>query len=149
MGKSGKINRVDPSDLTWVQKLPDCAEMFQQGSKSKRKAFVKPVSSSQPAGTEKSQLAKESCQPAPKLSEIIFEIRDKIIKQQEEAKAKTYALEKQEWDEEDEAILKQAGIIEESVVQVDFSDLLMQEPNVLENPSDEESLQGRVQKYKQ
>ena len=25
----------------------------------------------------------------------------------------------------------------------------MQEPNVLENPSDEESLQGRVQKYKQ
>ena len=30
MGKSGKINRAEPSDLTWVQKLPDCAEIFQQ-----------------------------------------------------------------------------------------------------------------------
>ena len=58
-------------------------------------------------------------------------------------------MEKQEWDEEDEAILKQAGIIEEAVVQVDYSDILMQEPNVLENPSEEEILQGRIQIYKQ
>ena len=125
------------------------AESFQQDSKSKKKTSVKPFSSSKPAGTEKSQLANEVCQPAPKLSEIIVEIRDKIIKQQEEEKANAWDFEKQGWDEEDEAILKQAGIIEEAVVQVDYSDLLMQEPNVLENPSDEESLQGRIQKYKQ
>ena len=30
MGKSGKVNRAEPTDLTWVQKLPDCAELFQQ-----------------------------------------------------------------------------------------------------------------------
>ena len=30
MGKSGKINRAEPSDLTWVKKLPDCADMFEQ-----------------------------------------------------------------------------------------------------------------------
>ena len=125
------------------------AESFQQDSKSKKKTSVKPFSSSKPAGTEKSQLANEVCQPAPKLSEIIVEIRDKIIKQQEEEKANAWDFEKQGWDEEDEAILKQAGIIEEAVVQVDYSDLLMQEPNVLENPSEEESLQGRIQIYKQ
>ena len=72
---------------------------------------------------KKSQLANEVCQPAPKLSEIIVEIRDKIIKQQEEEKANAWDFEKQGWDEEDEAILKQAGIIEEAVVQVDYSDI--------------------------
>ena len=30
MGKSGKINRAEPSDSTWVKKLPDCADMFEQ-----------------------------------------------------------------------------------------------------------------------
>ena len=29
-GKSGKINRAEPTDLTWIEKLPDCAELFQQ-----------------------------------------------------------------------------------------------------------------------
>ena len=69
------------------------------------------------------------------------------MKQQEEEKAKSCPLENQEWEEEDEAILKQAGIIEECIVHVDFSDLLMRDENVLENPSfDDESLQERVQK---
>ena len=26
-GKSGKVNRADPTDLTWIQKLPDCAKL--------------------------------------------------------------------------------------------------------------------------
>ena len=30
MGKSGKVNRAEPTDLTCIQKLPDCAELFQQ-----------------------------------------------------------------------------------------------------------------------
>jgi len=97
-----------------------------------------------------SQSAKETSHPASKLSKIIFEIKDKLLKQQEEEKAKACPLENQEWEEEDEAILRQAGIIEESIIPVDFSDFLMQDANVLENPSfDDESLQERVQKYKQ
>ena len=79
-------------------------------------------SSPRPAVLEKlSQSAKETSQPVSKLSEIIVEIKDRLIKQQEEEKAKACTLENQEWDEEDEAILRQAGIIEESIVSVDFS----------------------------
>ena len=29
-GKSGKVNRAEPTDLTWIEKLPNCAELFQQ-----------------------------------------------------------------------------------------------------------------------
>ena len=29
-GKSGKVNRAEPTDLTWIEQLPDCAELFQQ-----------------------------------------------------------------------------------------------------------------------
>ena len=29
-GKSGKVNRAEPTDLTWIEKLPDCVELFQQ-----------------------------------------------------------------------------------------------------------------------
>ena len=29
-GKIGKINRAEPTDLTQIEKLPDCAELFQQ-----------------------------------------------------------------------------------------------------------------------
>ena len=29
-GKSGKVNRSEPTDLTWIEKLPDYAELFQQ-----------------------------------------------------------------------------------------------------------------------
>ena len=125
------------------------AESFQQVSKSKKKTSVEPFSSSKPAGTEKAQLVNEACQPVLSLSEIIAEIRDKTIRQKEEEKANVLDFAKQGWDEEDEAILKQAGIIEEAVVQVDYSDILMQEPNVLDSPSEEESLQGRIQIYKQ
>ena len=118
--------------------------------KNKGKSVVRP-SSPQPAMLKRlSQSAKETSQPTSKLSEIIFEIKDKLLKQQEEEKAKACPLENQEWEEEDEAILKQAGIIEESIIHVDFSDFLMQDANVLENPSfDDGSLQERVQKYKQ
>ena len=91
-----------------------------------------------------------SSKPASKLSAIILEIKDKLLKQQQEEKEKACPLENQEWDEEDEAILRKAGIIEESILHVDFSYFLMQDANVLENPSfDDESLQERVQKYKQ
>ena len=29
MGKSGKINRAEPTDLSWIDQFPDCVELFQ------------------------------------------------------------------------------------------------------------------------
>ena len=83
------------------------------------------------------------------MSEIIVEIKDRLIKQQEEEKAKACTLENEELDEEDISILKQAGIIEESIVHVDFSDLLMQDDNISEIPNfDEENVQESIQRYR-
>ena len=28
-GKSGKVNRDEPTDITWIEKLPGCVELFQ------------------------------------------------------------------------------------------------------------------------
>ena len=104
-------------------------------SKNKRKSVVKP-SSPQPAELKRlSQYAKETSQPASKLSAIIFEIKDKLLKQQQEEKAKRCPVENQEWEEEDEAILRQAGIIKEPSIPTEFSDFLMQDANILEIPS--------------
>ena len=83
------------------------------------------------------------------MSEIIAEIKDRLIKQQEEKKAKACTLENEELDDEDISILKQAGIIEESIVHVDFSDLLMQDDNISEIPNfDEEDVQESIQRYR-
>ena len=30
MGKSGKVNRTEPTDVGWIEKLPRCVELFQQ-----------------------------------------------------------------------------------------------------------------------
>ena len=30
MGKSGKVNRVEPTNTSWMEKLPGCVELFQQ-----------------------------------------------------------------------------------------------------------------------
>ena len=30
MGKSGKVNRAEPTDIGWIDKLPECVELFQQ-----------------------------------------------------------------------------------------------------------------------
>ena len=92
----------------------------------------------------------DSSKPASKLSTIIFEIKDKLLKQQQEEKAKRCPVENQEWEEEDEAILRQEGILKEPSIPTEFSDFLMQGANILEIPSfDEENLQESVQKYKQ
>ena len=29
MGKSGKTNRAEPTDLSWIDQFPGCAELFQ------------------------------------------------------------------------------------------------------------------------
>ena len=97
-----------------------------------------------------SQFEKGTSHPASKLSAIIFEIKDKLLKQQQEEKAKRCPVENQEWEEEDEAILRQEGILKEPSIPTDFSDFLMQDANILEIPSfDEQNLQESVQKYKQ
>ena len=126
------------------------AEVGQIDIKNKGKSVVRP-SSPQPAELKRlSQSAKETSQPASKLSEIIFEIKDKLLKQQQEEKAKICPVENYEWEEEDEAILRQAGILKEPSIPTDFLDFLMQDVNILEIPSfDEENLQESVKKYKQ
>ena len=79
----------------------------------------------------------------------MLEIRNKLSKQQQDEEARICPLEDHEWDEEDQAILKQAGILEESIVHVDFSDLLMQDENISEIPNfDEEEVQESIQKYR-
>ena len=30
MGKSGKVNRAEPTDVSWIEKFPGCVELFQQ-----------------------------------------------------------------------------------------------------------------------
>ena len=30
MGKSGKINRAEPTNVEWIENLPECVELFQQ-----------------------------------------------------------------------------------------------------------------------
>ena len=30
MKKSGKTNRVEPSDMTWAKTFPECAKLFQE-----------------------------------------------------------------------------------------------------------------------
>ena len=30
MGKSGKVNRAEPTDISWIEKFPGCVELFQQ-----------------------------------------------------------------------------------------------------------------------
>ena len=30
MGKGGKTNRVEPTDISWTSSFPDCATMFQR-----------------------------------------------------------------------------------------------------------------------
>ena len=30
MGKSGKINRAEPTDVGWIENIPGCVELFQQ-----------------------------------------------------------------------------------------------------------------------
>ena len=30
MGKSGKVNRDEPTDIGWIEELPRCVELFQE-----------------------------------------------------------------------------------------------------------------------
>ena len=84
------------------------------------------------------------------MSAIIVEIKNKLLRQQEEEKAKICPVENQEWEEEDELILREAGIIKEPSIPTDFSDFLIKDANIPEIPSfDKENLQESIQQYKQ
>ena len=59
-------------------------------------------------------------------------------------------VENQEWEEEDELILREARILKEPSIATDFSDLLIKDANIPEIPSfDKENLQESSQQYKQ
>ena len=110
-------------------------EIGKMDSKSKGKSVAKP-SSSQPAKVKGlSQSAKELRQPKSELSTIILEIKNKLLRQQQEEKAKICPVENQEWEEEDELILREAGIIKEPSIPTDFSDFLIKDANIPDIPS--------------
>ena len=126
------------------------AEIGKKDNKSKGKSAARPSSSSQPAKVKGSKSVKELRQPKSELSAIILEIKNKLLKQQQEEKAKICPVENQEWEEEDELILREAGILKEPSIPTDFSDLLIKDAKILEIPSfDKENLQESIQQYKQ
>ena len=99
-------------------------------SKNKGKSVAKP-SSSQPAKVKGlSQSVKELRHPKSELSTIILEIKNKLLKQQQEEKAKVCPVENQEWEEEDELILREAGILKDPSVPADFTDLLNKDADI-------------------
>ena len=131
-------------------------------SKNKEKSVPKPSSSHHAKVKGLSQSVKELRQPKSELSTIILEIKNKLLKQQQEEKAKVSPVENQEWEEEDELILTEAGILKDPSIPADFIDLLIKDANIPEIPSfeqesmtgrsvdiDKENLQKIIQQYKQ
>ena len=113
-------------------------EVSKMDSKSKKKLVSKP-SSSQPAKVKGlSQSIKELRQPKSELSAIIFEIKNKLLEQQQKEKSKVAPIENQEWEEEDELILREAGILKDPSIPADFIDLLIKDANIPEIPSFEQ-----------
>ena len=87
--------------------------------------MVAKVSSSHPAKVKgSSQSVKELSQPEPKLSAIFLEIRNELLKQQQEERAEVPHVEDQEWEDEDELILREAGILEDPKIPNISTDLL-------------------------
>ena len=92
-----------------------------------------------------SQSIKELGQPKSELSAIILEIKNKLLKQQQEEKAKICPVENQEWEEEDELILREEGILKEPSISTDFTDLLIKDANILVIPSfDKENFEESI-----
>ena len=121
------------------------AKIDKRGSKSKRKSMVKSSSSSQSEKTKISQSVRKFEQPRSELSEIVLEIKNKILKQQQDEEAKMCPIESQEWEEEDEQMLREAGILEDPGVSADYTDLLMKEEIIPEIPSSDKE---NTQQYK-
>ena len=79
------------------------------------------------------------------MSEIVLEIKNELLRQQQKEKFKLCPVESQEWEEEDEQILREAGILEDPGVSVDYIDLLMKEEIIPEIPSSDKE---NTQQYK-
>ena len=127
-------------------------------SKKKAKTVAK-ASSSQPAKIKGlSQSVKELRKPESELFAIFLEIRNELLKQQQKEKAEIAPVEEQEWEDEDELILRQAGILKDP----NIPDLLNKGFDIPEIPSfeqeimtgrsvdtDKENLQKMIKQYKQ
>ena len=102
------------------------------------------------------------------MSAIILEIKNKLLKQQQEEKSKVSPVENQEWEEEDELILREAGILKDPSIPADSTELLNKDADIFmrfdtpEMPSyeqeimtgrsvdsDKENLQKIIKQYKQ
>ena len=60
------------------------------------------------------------------------------MKQQQKERIEIPPIESQEWEEEDELILREAGILKDPSIPADFTDLLIKDANIPEIPSFEQ-----------
>ena len=102
------------------------------------------------------------------MSAIFLEIRNELLKQQQEEKANVPHVEDQEWEEEDELILRQVGILKDPNIPAISTDLLNKDADIFKRfdipempsyeqeimtgrsvDSDKENLQKIIKQYKQ
>ena len=99
---------------------------------------------------------------------IFLEIRNELLKQQQKEKAEVPPVEDQEWEDEDELILRQAGILKDPNIPVVSTDLLNKDADIFKRfdipempsyeqeimtgrsvDSDKENLQKIIKQYQQ
>ena len=79
----------------------------------------------------------------------MLEIRNKLSKQLQDEEARICPFESHDWEDEDEQILREAGILEGPGDSADYTDFLMKEESISEIPNfDEEDVQESIQKYR-
>ena len=102
--------RLNTNEVTVLDDVsPDKNPEIKKASRKGKKPAAIKAPYVHPAEVKSSSKSLEdSSKPASKLSAIILEIKDKLLKQQQEEKAKICPVENQEWEEEDELILKEA-----------------------------------------
>ena len=86
------------------------------------------------------KIKRKTGQPESELFTIFLEIRNELIKQQQKEKAEIPPVEDQEWEDEDEFILRKAGILKDP----NIPDLLNKGTNLPEIPNfEQEIMTGR------
>ena len=148
-----------------LDKEPEIDEM----SIRRKKTAAAKTSPSHPTKVKgSSQSVKELSEPEPQSSAIFLEIRNELLKQQQKEKAEIPPVEDQEWEDEDELILRQAGILKDPKIPNISTDLLNKDADMFKKfdipwipsyvqeiitersfDSDKKNLQKTIKQYKQ
>ena len=93
--------RLNTNEVTVLDdvSMDDKPELDKVSRKVKKQTAVKAPYVHPAEVKSSSKSLKDSSKPTSKLSAIIFEIKDKLLKQQQEEKAKICPVENQEWEE--------------------------------------------------